>query len=65
MKDTIDLSNLPWQALQRRLADAFSDESVVYSDVRGKAQSHWKRSAAQGSWYARTRVRTMGMTSKY
>jgi len=65
MKEALDLPNLPWQALQRRLADAFSIESVVYPDVRGRTQSHWKRSAAQGSWYERTRAGAGRTSPKY
>lgn len=49
MSDTFELWNLPWQALRRRLAEAFGAETAVHAyAIAHAARPPWKFPAAAG-----------------
>jgi hypothetical protein len=61
LSETLELPNLPWQALQRRLAEAFgAEEAIAYSAGAGAAQQ-WRFAATTGSWLDRSRRRAAPM----
>jgi hypothetical protein len=58
MNNTFELPNLPWQALQRRLAEAFTaEQGTGYPVGPGTAHSHWRCAPTTGSWLDRSRTR--------
>jgi len=49
--------NLPWQALQRRLAEAFGAEEPIGYSACPRATQQWRSAAPTGSWLDRSRRR--------
>ena len=55
MSETNDMPNLPWQTLQRRVAEGLIAGTRSYPGVRETVQPHWRFTPAVGSWLNRSR----------
>ncbi len=53
MNEILELQNLPWQTLQRRLAEAFGSQTAGYPAAR-QTQPHWRFAPSDRSWLSRT-----------
>ena len=55
MSKTNDRPNLPWQAMQRRLAERGRAVTDGYPTVRKAMQPQWKMTPQSVSWLSKTR----------
>ena len=53
--EPLELPNLPWQAMQRRLAAAFDLQTSAAAMARRTMQPQWKFASGSGSWLSRAR----------